>query len=125
MSGFAPIVSAMRLSGTNHIAATRRYGTNERLPLRSEPIAEAMRGEFPLPPATCTILHAMRNEFTAIIQQSEGWYLAFSPEMPAASGQGRTRAQALESLSSATTLSLKTCAKNPSPASRPAPSGPW
>ena len=49
----------------------------------------------------------MRNEFTAIIQQAEGWYIAFSPEVPAANGQGRTRAEALESLSAAIDLILE------------------
>jgi predicted RNase H-like HicB family nuclease len=47
------------------------------------------------------------NEFTAIIQQADGWYLAFSSEMPAANGQGRTREEALESLASAIDLVLQ------------------
>lgn len=48
----------------------------------------------------------MKNEFTAIIQQTDGWFLAFSPEMPAANGQGRTREEALESLASSIDILL-------------------
>ena len=43
----------------------------------------------------------MRNEFTAIIEQDEGWFIAYSPEVPGANGQGRTKDEALKSLSSA------------------------
>ena len=49
----------------------------------------------------------MRNEFTAILQQTEGWWVAFSPEMPAANGQGRTRDEALKSLAQAIDLLLE------------------
>lgn len=48
----------------------------------------------------------MRNEFTAIVEQSEGWYVAFSPEVPGANGQGRTKPQALDSLRDAIELIL-------------------
>lgn len=48
----------------------------------------------------------MKNEFTAIIQQEDGWFLAFSPEMPSANGQGRTRDEALESLAASIDLLL-------------------
>lgn len=30
------------------------------------------------------------NEFTAVIEQDEGWFIAYSPEIPGANGQGRT-----------------------------------
>ena len=33
----------------------------------------------------------MRNEFTAIIEQAEGWFIAYSPEMPGANGQGHMK----------------------------------
>ncbi len=49
----------------------------------------------------------MRNEFTAILQPTEGWWLAFSPEVPAANGQGKTREEALTSLSQAIDLLLE------------------
>jgi predicted RNase H-like HicB family nuclease len=41
----------------------------------------------------------MRNEFTAIIEQDEGWHIAYSPEVPGANGQGRTKEEAIKSLS--------------------------
>jgi predicted RNase H-like HicB family nuclease len=49
----------------------------------------------------------MRNEFTAIIEQSEGWFIAFSPEITGANGQGRTKDEALASLRSAIELILQ------------------
>ncbi|MGI8927680.1 MAG: type II toxin-antitoxin system HicB family antitoxin [Tepidiformaceae bacterium] len=49
----------------------------------------------------------MRNEFTAILHETEGWWLAFSPEMPAANGQGKTREAAKESLAQAIDLLLE------------------
>ncbi len=58
-------------------------------------------------PLSLLYSEAVRNEFTAIIQQTEGWFLALSPEMPAANGQGRTRDEALESLASAIDLVLQ------------------
>lgn len=48
----------------------------------------------------------MRNEFTAIIEQDEGWYIAYSPEVPGANGQGRTKEEALASLRDAIELIL-------------------
>lgn len=49
----------------------------------------------------------MRNEFTAVIEQDDGWYIAYSPEIPGANGQGKTKAAALESLSDAIALILE------------------
>jgi predicted RNase H-like HicB family nuclease len=48
----------------------------------------------------------MRNEFTAIIEQDEGWFVAYCPEVPGANGQGRTKDEALSSLASAIKLIL-------------------
>lgn len=48
----------------------------------------------------------MRNEFTAIIEKDEGWYIAYSPEIPGANGQGRTKDEALQSLRDAIDLIL-------------------
>jgi predicted RNase H-like HicB family nuclease len=48
----------------------------------------------------------MRNEFTAIVEQDEGWFIAYSPEIPGANGQGRTKDQAIESLGQAIELIL-------------------
>ncbi len=49
----------------------------------------------------------MRNEFTAIIEQDENWFIAYSPEIPGANGQGRTKDEALESLREAILLILE------------------
>ena len=50
---------------------------------------------------------AMRDEFIAIIEQAEGWFIAYSPEIPGANGQGRTKEEALKSLASAIELILE------------------
>ena len=49
----------------------------------------------------------MRNEFTAIIEQDEGWFIAYSPEVPGANGQGRTKDEAVHSLASAIEMILE------------------
>ncbi len=33
----------------------------------------------------------MRNEFTAVFERDNEWYIAYSPEIPGANGQGRTK----------------------------------
>ena len=49
----------------------------------------------------------MRNEFTAVIEQAEGWFIAYAPEIPGANGQGRTKEEALQSLADAIALILE------------------
>jgi predicted RNase H-like HicB family nuclease len=49
----------------------------------------------------------MRNEFTAIIERDGEWYLAYCPEVPGANGQGRTKAEARQSLAEAISLILE------------------
>ena len=49
----------------------------------------------------------MRNEFTAIVEQDEGWFIAYAPEVPGANGQGRTKDEALKSLAAAIGLILE------------------
>ena len=49
----------------------------------------------------------MRNEFTAIIEQDESWFIAYSPEIPGANGQGQTKDEAIESLQEAILLILE------------------
>ena len=48
----------------------------------------------------------MRNEFTAIFERDGDWYIAHSPEIPGANGQGRTKEEARESLAAAIALIL-------------------
>jgi predicted RNase H-like HicB family nuclease len=49
----------------------------------------------------------MHKEFTTIIEQDEGWFIAYSPEVPGANGQGRTRKECLQSLAEAIELILE------------------
>jgi predicted RNase H-like HicB family nuclease len=49
----------------------------------------------------------MKNEFTAVIERDEQWFIAYSPEIPGANGQGTTKEEALESLSAAIELILE------------------
>jgi predicted RNase H-like HicB family nuclease len=48
----------------------------------------------------------MRNEFTAVIERDGDWYIAYCPEIPGANGQGRTKAEARQSLTDAIALIL-------------------
>jgi len=57
-------------------------------------------------PALGAILETMRNEFTAIIERDGKWFVAYSPEVPGANGQGRTKAAARKSLAAAIELIL-------------------
>ncbi len=49
----------------------------------------------------------MRNEFTAVIERDGDWFVAWSPEIPGANGQGRTLDECRESLSQAIQLILQ------------------
>lgn len=49
----------------------------------------------------------MHNEFTAIIEKDEDWFVAYSPEIPGANGQGRTPEAARENLADAIALILE------------------
>jgi predicted RNase H-like HicB family nuclease len=49
----------------------------------------------------------MRNEFTAVIERDGDWFVAWSPEIPGANGQGRTVDECRESLSQAIQLILQ------------------
>lgn len=46
----------------------------------------------------------MKHEYTALIEQDEGWYVAYCPEIPEAHGQGKTIEEAKESLAEAIEL---------------------
>jgi predicted RNase H-like HicB family nuclease len=49
----------------------------------------------------------MRNEFTAIIERDGEWYIAYSPEVPGANGQGKTIDECRQSLADAIELLLE------------------
>ena len=49
----------------------------------------------------------MNNQFTAIIEQDDGWYIAYCPEIPGANGQGRTVDECRANLAAAIELILE------------------
>jgi predicted RNase H-like HicB family nuclease len=49
----------------------------------------------------------MRNQFTAIIEKDESWYIAYCAEIPGANGQGKTKQECLQNLSEAIGLLLE------------------
>ncbi len=49
----------------------------------------------------------MHNEFTAIIEKDGDWFIAYSPEIPGANGQGKTKEECLQNLSEAIELILQ------------------
>lgn len=49
----------------------------------------------------------MHNEFTAIIERDDEWFLAYCPEVPGANGQGKNKKEAITSLSEAIGLILQ------------------
>ncbi len=49
----------------------------------------------------------MRNEFTAIIERDEDWFIAYCLEIPGANGQGKTKAEAKSNLVEAIALILE------------------
>jgi predicted RNase H-like HicB family nuclease len=48
----------------------------------------------------------MHNEFTAIIEKDDDWYIGYCPEVPGANGQGKTIEECKASLSLAAAISL-------------------
>jgi predicted RNase H-like HicB family nuclease len=48
----------------------------------------------------------MRSEFTAVLEQDGDWFIAYSPEVPGANGQGKTVEEAKASLAEAIGLIL-------------------
>lgn len=48
----------------------------------------------------------MHNEFTAIIEQDENWFVGYCLEIPGANGQGRTIEECKKSLTEAISLIL-------------------
>lgn len=49
----------------------------------------------------------MRNEFPCVIEKDDDWFIAYSPEIPGANGQGKTENEARQSLSDAIALILE------------------
>ena len=49
----------------------------------------------------------MRNEFTAIMEKDENWYIAYCAEISGANGQGRTKQECLKNLRDSIELLLE------------------
>ena len=49
----------------------------------------------------------MRNEFTAVIERDDDWFIGYCPEIPGANGQGRTVEDCRRSLAGAIALILE------------------
>ncbi len=49
----------------------------------------------------------MRNEFTAVFEKEEDWFIAYCPEVPGANGQGKTMDECRQSLADAISLILQ------------------
>ena len=49
----------------------------------------------------------MHNEFTALIEQDGDWFVAWSPEIPGANGQGQTIEDCRHDLANAIALILE------------------
>ena len=49
----------------------------------------------------------MHNEFTAIMEKDEDWYIAYCAEISGANGQGKTKEECLKNLAEAIELILE------------------
>ena len=49
----------------------------------------------------------MHNEFNAIIEKDGKWFIAYTPEVPGANGQGLTKEECLKNLADSIKLILK------------------
>lgn len=49
----------------------------------------------------------MRNEFTAIIERDDKWFIGYCPEIPGANGQGHTVEECRKNLAEAIALILE------------------
>ena len=52
-------------------------------------------------------VNAMHNEFKAIVERDDDWFIAYCPEIPGANGQCRTKDECLKNLSQAIDLILE------------------
>ena len=49
----------------------------------------------------------MQNEFTAIIERDDDWFIAYCPEVQGANGQGKSKEEARRSLADTIRLMLE------------------
>jgi predicted RNase H-like HicB family nuclease len=48
----------------------------------------------------------VHNEFTAIVERDDEWFISYSAEVPGANGQGKTRGECIANLREAISLIL-------------------
>jgi predicted RNase H-like HicB family nuclease len=58
-------------------------------------------------PADSVKMHAMKHEFTSVIEKRGRWYVAYIEEIPGVNTQGRTLAEARRNLREALTLVIE------------------
>jgi predicted RNase H-like HicB family nuclease len=56
---------------------------------------------------TSSVELPMHNEFTAVIERDEEWFIAYCPEIPGANGQGLTKEECVANLAEAIELILE------------------
>lgn len=49
----------------------------------------------------------LHNEFSAVVERDGKWFIGYSPEVPGANGQGRTKSACLANLAEAIQLILE------------------
>lgn len=77
---------------------------------RLQYVGEPLRGVSPMPVSPKLphpLEREMKHEFTAIIERDGEWCVTYSPEIPGANGQGKSKQDALNSLADAITLILE------------------
>ena len=71
--------------------------------VRNEPLPDDTESTFTYQKPEAVV----RNEFTAVIEKDEDWFVAHCLEVPGAHGQGKTREDVLENLAEAILLHLE------------------
>lgn len=52
-------------------------------------------------------MESMDSRFSAIVEEDQGWFIAYCPEVPGSNGQGKTKEECLENLKKAVELILE------------------
>jgi predicted RNase H-like HicB family nuclease len=90
-----------------YLSAERTLSTGRRSEPGNSLWSATPCGEIRLKAAIPFYILSMRNEFTAVIERDNEWFVAWSPEIPGANGQGRTVEECRESLGAAIQLILE------------------
>ncbi len=71
--------------------------------VKNEPLPDDVEATFVYQKPEAVV----RNEFTAVVEKDEDWFVVSCLEVPGAHGQGKTREDALENLAEAILLHLE------------------